>query len=601
MMNKFCILCWSAFSLMLAALGALEPMVEGNYASPFTYRLQLGERLHWCQRGLLHSSLPWPKSAEADAILLKEPTWPVTAIDNQSTAAIEIMHTGELLSPDQVCHFTPPFSELLSFKRLPLGSREKAQPTLSFTYHAPQGAEATLWPPQQLALLLPDEQQKLMFLAATVCIDREKGTVNLAHLACQSSLEPLGEDARRELGAQRRAIFQPQVITEGNLATIAWPQDQLPQAAALQIHCLNKLFTALPLELWQNSQEITFCWPLGPLIPQQGDIAIPIKPKMGKIKRKEGNKPKKYLYNLITRVSTPTKVEKLSEQVEEWARDTQRLFGPRLLGDSANLKVPAVAAGGALPPKGYVRPPSVSREAWERMRPYFLPENHPVRHKLDRLFRKRILLNESTVAKAGFLTPQPRSFSHCIVSKHSRIKGFVFKFYTDQQSNDEVRALKKRINGAREIRRSIQKLGWGDIFLVPKKFIYPLPPQPAPPSHLHRKHFILLAEEMDIFSGVANRNKWGQKITPLLLQGVYSIVTDAGLCDSLIPSNIPFMRNKEDKVLVFIDTEHFHEWSIPYDRISPYLSPKMQRAWHKLVNRGQVITHQRTGHGAGRG
>ncbi len=52
---------------------------------------------------------------------------------------------------------------------------------------------------------------------------------------------------------------------------------------------------------------------------------------------------------------------------------------------------------------GYVRPSHVSIELWERMRPYFLPENHPWKKKIDRIFTKsRASQNPDTIKRAGF-------------------------------------------------------------------------------------------------------------------------------------------------------------------------------------------------------
>ena len=69
-------------------------------------------------------------------------------------------------------------------------------------------------------------------------------------------------------------------------------------------------------------------------------------------------------------------------------------------------------------------------------------------------------------------------------------------------------------------------------------------------------------------------------VNPEWLHMVYTIVQEVGLSDSLLPCNIPFSK---DGRMAFVDMEYHHKWPIPFDKITPHLSPPMQYYWNLHV------------------
>ena len=220
--------------------------------------------------------------------------------------------------------------------------------------------------------------------------------------------------------------------------------------------------------------------------------------------------------------------------------------------------------------RAYNQNPYVSPDKWEIMRPHFLPENHPIKDRLDRLFSaSRVTLNEKTLRKAKFKNTEPGKFSHTIVSKNSKIKNYFFKLFSDQQNIDEARQLMRRINGANAIRESIKAHQYHTLLKVPNKWIYPLPPEPSPPPEAFRKNFILIAEDMHIYSKESNYKRWrGKNMTPERLEAIFTVLLEAGLSDSVFAFNLPFSKDRRN---AFIDTEHFHNWPVRFQKMLRYL------------------------------
>lgn len=232
----------------------------------------------------------------------------------------------------------------------------------------------------------------------------------------------------------------------------------------------------------------------------------------------------------------------------------------------------------------YQQPESVDEGMWEQMRPYFLPEDHPLKPKLDRIFsRDRVTANLSSLKKAGFKCKALRKWNNAIVAKNSKLKGYVFKMYSDDQVGFvDYPYWFARIQGTEVIRQSIEKLGYQHIFKVPKKWIYPLPHNPLSNNPTER-NFILVCEDMRIMSKEGNYERWRSAwVTHQLLDAVYAVLTDAGLLDSVYVDNIPFCK---DGKIAFIDTEHFCKWPVPYHKMLPFLSKSNQAYWQSLYQR----------------
>lgn len=224
-------------------------------------------------------------------------------------------------------------------------------------------------------------------------------------------------------------------------------------------------------------------------------------------------------------------------------------------------------------------------ETIQYVSPYLLPDDHPVRPKLDRIFSaSRVLLNIETMKKAGFINPVPRKYTKLIVTKHPDIKGYIIKAYLDAQryykDKPEYYFWIKRASGAEAIREWIEEHYLNHVFKVPKKWIYALPAQPCPPNGYYPKNFILVEEDMNLDK--KNEEKWKSNLVAeeLLIQ-VYSILSDLGLSDCAKPDNIPFCK---DGRIAFIDTQSHHQWPVRYEKLTRYLSADMKKFWKRLTN-----------------
>lgn len=238
--------------------------------------------------------------------------------------------------------------------------------------------------------------------------------------------------------------------------------------------------------------------------------------------------------------------------------------------------------------EAYTQPKHVSEETWKRLKPYFLPLDHPIRPCLEKIFSEtRVTLSIKSLKKAGFIHPRPRKWTHLIVTKHPEVPGYVFKIYLDAQryfkQKPEYTHWLERIHGVLAIENEIQTHNWEHTFKVPKKWIYPLPKEPSPPKDFMRKNFILVEEDMNIFDEEANNDKWKSDwVTTEKLDALYSILEGLGLRDCAKPDNIPFSK---DGKIAFVDTQTFDSWPVNYKKLIPYLTPKMQSYWKQLTKK----------------
>lgn len=231
----------------------------------------------------------------------------------------------------------------------------------------------------------------------------------------------------------------------------------------------------------------------------------------------------------------------------------------------------------------------VSDEVWEAVSPYFLLEDHPIKPQLEKIFStKRITLNKKKLKKAGFEVFSQGFWSHVTIAKHKKLNGYVLKIYVDSEIVDVQDWAKwiERIEGAKAVRKAIKNHGFHTIFKVPHKWIYPLLPEPSPPntSKYQRKNFILIAEDMNVYSEKKNRKLWKtSSMTKDKLDAIYTIVNEVGLLDVVYDFNLPFSK---DGKLAFIDTELHHIWPIPFGRMTKYLTPPLQAHWRWLIANG---------------
>jgi hypothetical protein len=232
----------------------------------------------------------------------------------------------------------------------------------------------------------------------------------------------------------------------------------------------------------------------------------------------------------------------------------------------------------------YAPNPYVSEETWNAVKPYLLPENHPIKNKLDRIFSTRVTLNSNTIKKAKFENNEARLYSKAVITKHPKLKGYYIKMYMDSQAGiDDAQQWITRVTGAMSIQDYINRNNLHKYFKVPQKWIYPLPPEPSPHNGAHRKNFILVAEDMKILERKKNKSRWRKKMCRPMLNQIYSITLELGLADCLYAFNMPFGK---DGRIAFIDTEHHHKWPVPLGNLLRYLSPEMQAYWTQLMHHG---------------
>lgn len=225
----------------------------------------------------------------------------------------------------------------------------------------------------------------------------------------------------------------------------------------------------------------------------------------------------------------------------------------------------------ALPEK----PRLIPQHEWEAIAPLLLPDTHPAREKLDKIFAKQgITKDAKAFTKAGFRCLPLRTLSNALIARHDKLKGYLVKIYLDNQPvSHEWNQWSKRIRGAERIRNLIDARGYGSQFKAPKKWIY-LIPQPS------LRTALLLVEDMDLLPYETNLKLWKKAPTPELLDAFYDLVHSLGLCDSVFADNAPFAR---DKKIAFVDTEHSLVWPIPYGKLNGRLSPSMEAYWKALT------------------
>ena len=239
--------------------------------------------------------------------------------------------------------------------------------------------------------------------------------------------------------------------------------------------------------------------------------------------------------------------------------------------------------------KGYDKPPTASQESWDAVQPYLLPYNHPAKKTLDQIFKgTRPLLSSKNMKKAGFFN-YSQSDKGIIVTGHPRLQGYLIKAYLDTCYLPEWKLWIQRIVGANQIRQSIIDFGYSSIMKAPKKWIYPLPLSPAPPvgEGYFPKHYVLVVQDMGIYSETANQQNWRHNVTPSFLDAFYTFVIANGLINSYYVDNSPFCF---DRKIAFLDTEHYNVDIIHFpgrqNVLLRYLSPSMGAYWEQLILNG---------------
>lgn len=228
--------------------------------------------------------------------------------------------------------------------------------------------------------------------------------------------------------------------------------------------------------------------------------------------------------------------------------------------------------------------PTLSEESWKAIEPHILPEKHPVKRKLDRIFKEsHTSLTSASLAAAGFTKATPRRVSECVVSTHPKMKGFYFKLYLDSCAEETDSLLIKRVLGAHRLRNTIERLKYGSLFAVPKKWLYVLPSNSSQLQGNAHKNLLVIAEDMDIRNDVKNHTLWkdDRVMTRERLKALYTLMKQEGLSDSIYFFNVPFTKKGK---MAFIDTEYTQDFSTQFATVLHYLGPKGQAIWKELMD-----------------
>jgi|GEM_PF-3253676 len=181
--------------------------------------------------------------------------------------------------------------------------------------------------------------------------------------------------------------------------------------------------------------------------------------------------------------------------------------------------------------------------------------------------------------QAGFKVNR-RVHEELMVATHPELPKYIFKKYTNKIPQDEQLAKYiHRINGALTIKRTLKKHKFQHL-VVPRKGLYPLPPQYG------QNTYLVVAEYFDICSGDdQGTGENGQRyynISPAVLRELVILMHTLGGCDAW-PRNQPFTR---DGKIVFVDTEHVGQKPRHFARhIIPRLNPQMQQYANNLLRK----------------
>lgn len=232
--------------------------------------------------------------------------------------------------------------------------------------------------------------------------------------------------------------------------------------------------------------------------------------------------------------------------------------------------------------------PYIPSKAKQKMRPFLISDQHPMKGILDSLFlNKRVTLNHQTFQEAGFSIIAEGPRSHVLVTRHSLLPGYLVKAHLDT----ELRKKRKkeswywfamRCQGAAKVRQVIQKYRLKH-FVVADKWIYPLPAEPSPPRSIkYTRHLaVLLVTDMDLAPDTQNYQAWRSIITREHLDELYLIISRAK-GSSYRPDNIAYTNHNQ---FAFIDTEYPSQ-TPDFKNIRKFLSSDMQDYWDRIVRRG---------------
>lgn len=226
----------------------------------------------------------------------------------------------------------------------------------------------------------------------------------------------------------------------------------------------------------------------------------------------------------------------------------------------------------------YEKPNRISNETWEQVYPHPLPDNHPTKKTLDKIFSKPCLQNGITLYQAGFRFINNKNPKKVIVAKHPELPGCIVKLFLDNQpAGEEWKHWFKRIEGSNLIRETIEEKAYSASFKVPHKWIYFLPYGKF--SGMGRL-CVLIVEDMEVVKHSENRSHWKNNATYEQIYMYWDLLETLGLFDSIYIDNIPYCK---DGRYAFVDTEHFLKWPIDYAKFNHNLKNGKLQFWKNLT------------------
>lgn len=225
--------------------------------------------------------------------------------------------------------------------------------------------------------------------------------------------------------------------------------------------------------------------------------------------------------------------------------------------------------------------PVISPEVAKKIAPYLIPDDHPAKPALDAIFlTSRASHSNQTLLDAGFfiLCQQPRSMIRVV--KHDLLPGYLLKLVPDNDTRKkfgtpEWEWFVGRCKQAQIVASIIKRKGIKN-FVVAKKWLYPLPAQPAP--LVEKPHpVILVVTDMNLAPHEENLLAWKTLITPQHLRELYQIMNGTNGI-TYRPDNIALTKNGK---FAIIDTEA-RKKRPNFLSIRPYLSDEMCAYWDNL-------------------
>ncbi|MBA3285946.1 MAG: hypothetical protein H0U27_12935 [Nitrosopumilus sp.] len=216
---------------------------------------------------------------------------------------------------------------------------------------------------------------------------------------------------------------------------------------------------------------------------------------------------------------------------------------------------------------------------------HIIENSNWIKNQLDLIFAQNdVTENDDTFAEAGFEIICKRS-SKMIVAKHSKIPKYLVKVYLHSDKPAQSwKWLVNRCEGAENIRNLI-KAKKITCFVVPDKWIYPLPgyytTQEEKPIATRTSPALLVVSHMNLVDQKSCREAWATKITKKHLRELYCILSH-GFASTYLVQNIPY--TKEGK-FACLDTEYpFRQHRL--ERVLHLLSDEMKIYWDHLVRTG---------------